>query len=203
MDARQKEEHINMLAEHMRFDAQRQKFMEPLMSQGMPFIQALIVAGDMVSAVRASELVAKGMSPQRAVNLVGSYSRFEWAIANLPRADLLKRLPDLWRGSDPDDSDPRYLALWREAYAANGNKTVLDSKETLPEVVKVYRGQVGKAKGLSWTTDIEVAKKFAATGGTRTRVRGGKVLIRTIWGGQALAYLTKRSESEVILDTCE
>lgn len=173
-----------------------------LMDKGVPFITAVVRAGDMVSAEAADVLVAEGMLPSKAIMYVGSYARFDWAYKNLPAGELVRQLPELWAGADPDDTDPRYVGLWKLAFAANDKKTIFDASEgtVLPDPLTVYRGQLGYELGISWTTNHGVATKFAATGGGRAKVAKGRVLTRKIKLEHVMAYLTSRGEFEVIVD---
>jgi hypothetical protein len=177
-----------------------------LMDEGMDLMNAVVRASDIVSAEDATARAENGEDPDELVGYVGSYARLDWAIKHLPRPRLLERLPGLWVGSDPDDTCPEYLALWQEAYVANGRRVVQDEEETsLPDTpfFTVYRGQVGNEKrwlGVSWTLDRRVAERFAASGGGRGLVKGGKVLEARIYPSAVLAFLTSRDESELILD---
>jgi hypothetical protein len=125
------EEYMEQLKQ---FEARRQELMQPLINEGVPMISAMVMAGDLVTAERASEELAKGkQSAEDLLHTVGSYARFDWAVENLPRHKMLELLPSLWSGADPSDNRQDYLALWREAYRANGNKTIIDD-EPLPRL---------------------------------------------------------------------
>ena len=68
--------------------------------------------------------------------------------------------------------------------------------DALPEQVRVYRGAPLKhARGMSWTTALEVAERFA-----RTSSSDGMVHTTTIPKAKAIAYLDGRKESEIVLD---
>lgn len=70
--------------------------------------------------------------------------------------------------------------------------------ENLPQTITVFRGCNEKNKnGLSWTTDREVAEKFAERFSTMSQ--GSTVLSKTINKKKIFAYLSSRSESEIIL----
>lgn len=172
-----------------------------LCEQGMHPLQARIVAGDILSQEGADQAIADGLAPEKAVWLVGSYARMGWALRALPRPLLLRMLPELWCGSDPDDSDPAFLQLWRAAFQANGGEIITDS-QPLPAAgqLLVYRGQLGDKLGISWTLDRKIARKFAMNGGQRVVTEGGVILERSVPRRHILAYLTGRGEQEIIVD---
>jgi hypothetical protein len=174
------------------------------MKQGIPMITAVVMAGDFMSAEQATRQLQQGGNPLELYKRIGSYARFEWAFQHLPKADLLRLLPELWISADPDDSKGSYLALWQEAYRANGNRIITDG-EPLPfsakvKMIAVLRGQVGGNLGISWTLDAAVANKFALTGGGRAPVAGGEIFTGIVKQSDILAYLTERNESELIID---
>jgi len=190
-------------AEFLAKERRRQELMAGLMEKGVPFLSATVMAGDLQSAEEASERVKQGMPPEEALHFVGSYTRFDWAVANLPKEVLFERLPALWVGADPDDTNPEYLKLWREAFITHQGVIIQDDpKKKLPSRrrFRIYRGQVGDQVGVSWTLDHEIARKFAITGGTRQPVAGGKILELMVTRADVLAYLTERGESELIID---
>lgn len=189
--------------EEIKRNAERQnEIAAELVASGESWLNAVVKAGDILSAEKATELLKKGVPARDAVNFVGSYSRFDWAVQNLARRTLYSMLPRLWTGADPDDTNPQYLELWKEAFRRNKFKTILDNKRNpLPAgMLKLYRGQLGDVPGISWTLDLDIAVKFARSGGGRGLVEGGRVLTRTLHSSKALAYLTGRDESEVIVD---
>ena len=176
----------------------------------LPFVTALIIAGDEASTALADERLESGDPFERVVWLVGSFARLDWALrqvdeqrVSIERVEAL--LPELWRGSDPDDANPRYLALWRDAYEHNGH-IILDDPErplkpTHGRAVAVYRGQDADARlGIAWTTSEGIARKFADGAATRQSHRGGIVHKSWVSVDVALAYLTGRGEEEVIVD---
>lgn len=171
-------------------------------------ITALIVAGDMTSAKRADEAVASGHPVLAAARHVGSYARFDW----LAKHYLAGRLNDKWLfqnimyewvGSDPDDTDPRFLSMWKRAWAMNKRKYLYDASKlpTLSSDLKIYRGQGSYAEemGIAWTIDESIATAFANGRGARAP-RNGIVLSGTIKVENVIAYLTQRGESEIVCD---
>lgn len=184
-------------------EKRRQEITAELVEKGSPFMTAVVIAGDIQSAEEATKSLEAGGDPMELYKHIGSYGRFEWCVKNLPKKELLKLLPELWMSCDPDDSDPEYLKLWREAYAANGHKTICDNKrKRLPKgnSIKVYRGQIGRElSGISWSLDIEIAQKFAITGGGRAPVAGGVILAGWVNPKDVLAYITARGEAELII----
>lgn len=165
-------------------------------------ITALVIAGDQLSAERATALVANGLHPERAVLRVGSYARFDWAVRHLPQEVLFQMLPELWSGSDPDDTNPEYLKLWRSAWLRNGRKPICDGA-ALPQAkpLMIYRGQARNAEiGFAWTLDRNTAAKFAESGGLRGRITNGVILNSNVDRQHIYGYLTGRGEQEIIVD---
>lgn len=175
--------------------------------QGLPFVTALIVAGDMVSADKANRLVEIGVPPESAVLTVGSFSRFDWAVQNrkyFGEEFWLANICELWRDSDPDDANPEYLELWRLCRAANATILRDVPSERFPiqigERLRVYRGQrIDDPIGISWTTSRDVARNFATGAAYRVLVPGLIFSTYVFWE-DCLAYITERGEYEVIVD---
>jgi hypothetical protein len=168
----------------------------------LPHISAYIIAGDLVGAELMSERVKAGeWTPEKALVFVGSYARFEWALDNMGEEYVHKHIADLWRGSDPDDTNKRFLEVWQNA--AQNKGTYIRDGEALPRdnPLTIYRGQkASDPLGIAWTTDIEIAKKFAKGAGIRVKSLKGSVLQAHVWRGLVLGYLTKRGESEVVVN---
>ena len=168
------------------------------------FITAYIMAGDYVTAEEATRLVAEGKkTPSKAVNLIGSYARFQWAVERLAKPELLKRLLQLWQGSDPDDTNLEYLELFRQRAAKEPRGYAADGK-LLPRrkaEFTVYRGQQpDDPLGFSWTLDKETAVRFANGAGQRCPTGGGVIYNMVINRECVLAYITGRGEAEIIVD---
>lgn len=171
----------------------------------LPTITAIIMASDKVSAENSAKRLEEGVPFARAVAMVGSYSRLEFALTHAIKDQryrwLISHLPALWSGSDPDDTDSRFLTLWRDAWRRNDRAAILDGPR-LPDgkVLMVYRGQrEGEKLGIAWSLDRDIAEKFALGASFRTPILGS-VIERQVKRKQVLAYLTKRGESEVIID---
>jgi hypothetical protein len=178
---------------------------------GLSHVTAFIMAGDNRSAERAYGYLKSGeWDVDKAINLTGSYARLAFADrlyeeGLLPLATYHRMLPELWRGSDPDDTDPRWLRLWKQARIRKG-RLIHDGKP-LPKrgrvdgQVVIYRGQPADAPlGIAWTTDKKIAEKFANGAGARVPTPGGVVIVGNVHPDAVLAYLTGRTESEVIVD---
>jgi hypothetical protein len=190
-------------------EAERSRLTGEIMATGVPFITAMVMASDQLSARRARERMADGTwTPEQAVTLTGSYARLGlawelWREGHLTDQWVLSNLPDLWRGSDPDDTDERWPYLWRLAYRANGRHYVRDGRP-LPrgKLLRVYRGQrEGDPFGIAWTTDPKVAGKFARSlGGRDPGDHGGVTYTGLVPREAVLAYITRRGESEVVVD---
>ena len=179
----------------------------------LPVITLIVMAGDIASRDIADRLVSEGMPPIRAARYIGSYARLDWLVeqyekGNLPDDWLLNEFPSEWSSCDPDDTDPKFLKIWEKAWMENHCKTVY-SDAGFPlniaqvDTVTVYRGQThfDEPLGIAWTTDREIAVKFAKGAGLRVRVENpisplqAKIKVADIYG-----YLTGRGESEVVLD---
>lgn len=181
----------------------------------LPVITAFIMAGDRLSAGVAEEMVRAGVPFDQALIHVGSYAVVDWALRMYEagftkHVHLLHILPGLWSGSDPDDTDPRFLWLWEKAWRRNGTRTILSDPGNplpLPAIggtswLTVYRGQDAGAKpGIAWTLDEAVARKFANGAALRVGYRPNpEVMKAVVRPRKVLAYLTGRGESEVIVD---
>jgi hypothetical protein len=174
---------------------------------GIHPITAHVIAGDILSGERATAEVNAGMEPTKAYALVGSYARWGWVITMLSQERItwdwfVENICDLWRGSDPDDTNATYLALWQKVRDLKGGY-VRDGRP-LPKgkLLRVYRGITSEAgaKGFAWTTDPKIAQKFASGAGERREVKGGAVIAGFVARHNVLAYITERGESEVIVD---
>jgi len=177
---------------------------------GLHPITAHVMADDILSAQRATEMVNDGRPASEVYVFVGSYARWDWivtmvAAGNLSDDWLMENIADLWTGADPDDTSVANLAVWKRAFHRNGG-TIRDGRP-LPKAgeggfIKVFRGgsPFTVRNGFSWTTDPKIAGKFAATNGGRAVVQGGVVITGLVRPRDVLAYLTGRGESEVIVD---
>lgn len=168
--------------------------------KGVPYLQALVQAGDFVHGERIERLVkAKQMTRMKGLNMVGSYARFDWAKRNLRPSEIIKILPSLWRDSDPDDSVVN-LPIWQKAYEKKGS--MLFDEQALEAVgpIRVYRGQLSDELGISWSLKKSIAYKFAVSGGMRARIDGGKIVHGNVFLEDVLAYITGRGEFEVVVD---
>lgn len=172
---------------------------------------AFTIAGDVVSALYARALLRSNAVPvEKALAFCGSYTRMGMALKHLPFPDLVESLPDLWRGSDPDDTDPRFLAMWRAAFAWNGGLVTdlgdfagTDKYRPLPSRtwIDVYRGQdKGARPGIAWSLDQKIAEKFAAGAALRMISRDGVILHGKVKRSSIMGYMVGGGESEVIVD---
>lgn len=177
---------------------------------GLPLMTLLTMANDAGTAERATQMVESGIPFDSCLVFVGSYARIGWMLdmasaGYTSRAHVLDLLPRYWPGADPDDTSPRMLMAWQDAWAANGHRTVTDG-DPLPgggRNVEVYRGQGrDERRGIAWTLDINVARRFANGAGLRVpgSVKDPVVLRSRVARRQVLGYLTGRNEAEVIID---
>jgi hypothetical protein len=157
-------------------------------------ITAHIMANDILSAAKATELVNAGTPATKAYAYVGSYARWDWVVTMVKAGAI----PGEWFA----ETNPEYLRLWNAAYVAHGG--YLRDGRALPrtKTIEVFRGGDPATvwKGFAWTTDPKIAQKFAMTMGGRTRVAGGVMVRGTVARSNVLAYITGRGESEVIVD---
>lgn len=171
---------------------------------GLGFITAMIMAGDMVQAEDITAAVKAGkMTASKGAGMIGSFARFQWAVENLSRPELIRRLLPLWQGSDPDDTNLSYLDLFREKAARSRNRIANDGIPLSSRKTEflVYRGQQPTEPiGFSWTLDKETAVKFANGAGVRRPTPGGVIYNLEVNRECVLAYITGRGEREVIVD---
>jgi hypothetical protein len=186
---------------------------EATLPDSLPSITRMVMAQDIVSAARAERRLLSGeVNAAGSVYLVGSYAKLDYALrlvdaGKLSMEWLLHELPSLWRGSDPDDTDPRFLELWKEARRRAG-RVVRD--ETANELFNVplprrtflvYRGQrSGDPLGIAWSSKREVAEAFARGASFRGPIRDGELIVARARPSRVLAYITGRGEYEVIID---
>lgn len=200
--------------------AQRQSEIAATLPDSLPTITKIVMSNDLEGAERVDAALRAGEFDEprwpgdpatsaydRAIHMLGSFARIDYMVrwqeeGFTTREHLLDLLPEEWPGSDPDDTDERFIALWREAWERNGCKPVRDGKH-LPKgsVLRVYRGQPeGAPLGCAWSLDQRIAEKFAKGAWARTPVAGGMIAVADVPRINVLAYLTGRGESEVILD---
>ncbi len=173
----------------------------------LPHYIALVIAGDEVERDRAYARIREGEDWKRQLSMTGSYGRLDlalWLVEDqvIQEEDLFPMLPEIWCGSDPDDTDERFKHIWEAAWKANGRETITDGVP-LPSTEKifVYRGQdEGEAIGIAWTLDLQIAQRFASGMATRQGNRAGVVYKASIKRKRIYAYLTSRGEDEVVLD---
>ena len=175
-----------------------------LISQGVAPLAAIVRANDMVSAERATRMVAEGKwSLRQAVYRVGSFTRFAWAVENMPQRWWYEadNLVDLWRGSDPDDTNPDFVRLFQQVQFAKNVAYLRDGK-ALPRnsILRIYRGQIeGDPLGMAWSLSRHVATAFAGGMGARVAMEG-VVYEAACWRTSVLAYITQRHEEEIVID---
>lgn len=175
----------------------------------LPYITSIIMAGDKLAADRSWEWLKTGYkSFIEAQVFVGSYYRLDFWVRAMEQGfttleRLLEELPELWRASDPDDTDPRYLRLWKKSWERNGRKYIRDGRPipSRTKMLTIYRGQdKDVAFGIAWTLDPKIARKFANGASLRVKNRGGIVYRAKVPRTKVMAYLTLRGESEIIID---
>jgi len=178
-----------------------------LMEQGANQITALVMAGDMLSRKRADALFAEGKTVEQASIMVGSYSRFDWVVdqyhmGHIGVEELSAWICELWRGADPDDTNPDFLVVWQQCNSYKG--TTLFDEKPLPdgEEFTIYRGQENDSEmniGLSWSLSKEIATKFAHGAATRS-FQDGYLATAKVQRSHIIAYISGRNEEELIID---
>lgn len=171
----------------------------------LPFVTLVVMANDYLTVERADMLVLSGVSILKAANEVGSFYRLKWLVDKyhaglFDDTWLVGNFPYEWMASDPDDTDPKYLKLWKRVKKLNGGYVY--DKALLPKGdLKLFRGQENESDplGIAWTTDEEVAVRFANGAGMRTKING-VVIARTANSSDVLGFMTGRGESEVVID---
>jgi hypothetical protein len=90
-----------------------------------------------------------------------------------------------------------WIDLFRHAgYTEDGERTAPPSEITL------YRGcPPSRTRGMSWTSDREVAQWFAERFRDRSERRNSAVYTTTVGGAQVLAKISGRNEFEYVIDT--
>jgi hypothetical protein len=172
-------------------------------------ITALIRAGDQLSRKRADEAVAEGTPVLLASIFVGSFSRFDWIVEqyfmeNIEDEDFFQEICELWRGADPNDTDPVFLTVWEEAYNWNGEMLRDDDTKFLPsgDPITIYRGQLTfeEPMGVSWSLSKDIATKFSHGASIRAYVENGVLLEALVDKRDIIAYITGRGEEEIIIN---
>ena len=190
---------------------------EVMQQTGLPFVTSLTIANDRISMESAEEFMAEtGQPAWQAATIVGSYSRMDWVerawkSGLISDSKMLEMLPHWWSGSDPDDTEMRFLALWAKMRRLHNNRVILsDPTRRLPRerLLTIYRGQdpVSEATpdghlpvGIAWSLDKSIAERFARGAATRQSDREGIVYEGRVLKSKVIAYLTGRDEEEVIV----
>lgn len=211
--------------------AAHQKEVDKARGLVLPDMAYIVWSQDMAAGERVDAEVREGrMTFDAAVTAYGSYARIDGMLrlqeeGYTSREHLLDLWPEQWAAADPDDTDPRFLAMWKEANFYWRGKAIdedgaaiaigsvspdpattgiiVDPGHPLPEMdpVRIYRGQPeGAPIGISWSLRREVAEGFARGVGVRARIPNPQVLTLDVARRDIIAYLTSRGEDEVIID---
>jgi hypothetical protein len=190
---------------------ERSSIMEELIAADpqLSVMGAMVMAGDRQSRLRMQSFVEQGINAKECGTFVGSYERlafWRWAYeqGHITRSELNDYVVSDWSSSDPDDSDPFWVECWQDIYDRNGGP-VFDEpapKMKMSRLIKVYRGQPeGAVPGIAWSMDINVARKFAKTGGARATNRTDGVIYEAfVKVSDCYAFLWGRNEQEVVLN---
>lgn len=179
----------------------------------LPSVTIAVMAQDMLSAQHRRKMIDEGADPEKMLIMVGSFARFGFAV-DLMEEGIVTRdwffdnIAELWRGSDPDDGDPRFLRLWQAAWRRNKFRPVRDEPggKRIPRggQLDVFRGQrMFDKPGIAWSLERSVAETFAKGASFRTPIADGILIHASIPASKVLAYITERSEHEIIVDPDE
>lgn len=134
------------------------------------------------------------------------YLRNWWRKKSITREQLRDQLPWIWTDSEPNDTDRRWVTLFRDSTKTEG---VLVSdmfngiRYPLPddEVLTIYRGTHYRNDklGLAWSLSKEVAEMFSSYGRLKDQ-NPGWVITGEVPRGDILAYLMNRKEHEIDVD---
>lgn len=129
---------------------------------------------------------------------------FKLTQQHLSHKDFSEALADVWTlvefpNIDVNVSKREFMQFFRRAH----KEWLMDEDEykfykELPEEITVYRGTGKGARhllGLSWTLDYNKAKWFATRWNKKGVIYKGKIRKKDV-----LAYFSRRSESEVVID---
>lgn len=179
----------------------------------LPSVTLVVMAQDNLSAKHRRTKIEEGADPHDMMFMVGSFARFGFAVdlmeeGIVTRKWFFEHIAELWRGSDPDDGDRRFLRLWQAAWRDNGFRPIRDESggRRIPRggQIDVYRGQrMFEKPGIAWSLELDVAETFARGASFRVPISDGIVIHGSVPASKILAYITERQEHEVILDPDE
>lgn len=135
---------------------------------------------------------------------VGVHARMRFYLAALDKqtfswGQIGRMFPLVWSVSRIHRADPRLFTLWERIYRECQRSPWLDGPFPPGRYIKVFRGQDAvSSHGYSWTTSLDVAKKYAtgeASGRTNEApvILSGRVAARLVY-----AYVSKAGEEEII-----
>lgn len=178
------------------------------------FVTLFVMSSDMAASERVDTAYLKGeLNFDTAETLLGSYARWDWLVREMKKgviniSTFHENMCSWWSMSDPDDTNPEYLQLFKEAREVspvipNRGQYIGDEGKNLPptQYLTIYRGQddPNETIGFAWTLDLYIAEKFAK--GAWARVpRHGVVITARCEYKDVLAYITGRGEQEIIID---
>lgn len=202
-------------AEHMARRIERQNEIVLRLAAKQPtlnFITAFIMSGDLAAAEEVeAEFAAGKLTFEQAQVFCGSYARFDFIVRQVELGrvkpeEAYALLPEVWSGSDPDDTEPRFLEFWKAAYRWHESRPFFDGKKLPGMRPTLYRGQdrIAKGAGIAWSLSKTVAKRFARGAWARQSDRDGIILVaKNVPASLVMAYITGRGEEEIIVDPDE
>lgn len=149
-------------------------------------------------------------SHKRCAAFVGHYDNLK----STPKNDraFWRDLSDFWHTMDCIDHAAierlMYNTPYRHSHLSKARQSAIDDLFADGDLITIYRGQNDlndeiQASGLAWTTDINVAKKFALNG-IRGHTTGNPYLLHTsVFRHEVALAFNDRDESEVVLFSME
>lgn len=120
----------------------------------------------------------------------------------LSRREMEGVVAGVWSGAEYPQRCIEDPSLWRTLFAANGYSQDGERADKPAASVVLYRGSTPEGRfGMSWTTDLSVARSFADDG-LRGRAQG-QVYTAVVAPTHLLAYIGPRigrDESEYVVD---
>jgi hypothetical protein len=120
----------------------------------------------------------------------------------LTDVEFWSALGDVWTSTEIPGKYGPWIELFN--FPRPGRSALMTAEDhvsfsALPDIVRLYRGQIPtKKRGMSWTTDLSIARWFAKRNNDRDNTAA--VFTAEVPKARFLAYFTDRNESEAVID---